>query len=376
MTGSTVPIAPIPLARSNARLTSSPAIFLAAGVTAAAGGALRGDLWGIGLVAAGLVVAVLSLALWGVLLSVRLDVEVATLRLRWLGGERRYQLVRGPVTRVPLRGRDAARLRPSFGTSGWGLGRAKLRRDEAIEMVRLAATDTMILVPTDHGRVGVAPASEQQFLNALAAAARIQQRLDEVAERARAFAPPPPPEPAAAEPAEPQPAEPGARVITGIERAILEQRLAAQRAAALNAAVEERQAAADAARMAAFMTAEEASGPKPVPIQRPAQRRVVALPSVRVRRPSMQVRGDRLRDFVVLALPAVVAVGVWLAAALQQRLDLPPEQLRPVAAALLATGPAAALAGIVARVWYPRLLGLVTLTSLIGAVLVARALLA
>ena len=38
----------------------------------------------------------------------------------------------------------------------------------------------MILVPTDRGRVGIAPASEQQLLNALAAAARIQQRLDEV----------------------------------------------------------------------------------------------------------------------------------------------------------------------------------------------------
>ena len=80
--------------------------------------------------AAGLVVAALSLYLAVMLLSVRLDVEVATLRLRWMGGERRYTLVRGAVTRVPLHGPEAARLRPRFGALGWGLGKARLRGDE------------------------------------------------------------------------------------------------------------------------------------------------------------------------------------------------------------------------------------------------------
>jgi hypothetical protein len=241
----------------------------------------------------------------------------------------------------------------------------------------------MILVPTDHGRVAIAPASEQQLLNALAAAARIQQRLDEVAERARAYVPPPPPAP---EPAVPAPAEgderPG-RVLTGIERAILEERLAAQRAAALQAAEAERQAAADAARMATFIAAEEAQKPLLAAAQRPTARRSVSLPAVRVPRPRvhvgrprLEVSGERLRDFVILVLPVLAAVGVWVAAATQQRLDMPPAQLRPVAAALLASGPAAALAGVVARVWFPRLLGLVTITSLLGVGLVARALLA
>lgn len=374
MTSATVPIAPIPLARAGRRLAASPAIFFAAGVAAVAGGAARGDVWGIGLVAAGLVVAVLSVALMIILASVRLDVEVATLRVRWLGGERRYTLARGPVTRVPLRGHDAARLRPAFGAMGWGLGRARLRRDEVIELVRMAPTDTMILVPTDRGRIGIAPASEQQLLGALAAAARIQQRLDEVAERARAFIPQPPPVevPLPVQPAE---ATPGSRVLTGIERAILEERLATQRVAAIQAAEAERQAAADAARMAAFISADERSAPLLVAAQRPARRQWVRVPAVRVPRPSMEVHGDRVRDFAVLALPALAAVGVWLVALNQHRLDLPTEQLRPAASALLATGPAAALAGIVARVWFPRLLGLVTVTSLVGVVLVARALL-
>ena len=385
MTDPVVPIAPIPLARSTGRILIVPTILLVAGLVATAGGIVRGDAWGIGLVAAGLLVAVLSVAMWLMLMTVRLDVEVATLRVRRLGGETRYTLVRGPVTRVPLRGPDAARLRPGFGALGWGLGRARLRGTEPIELVRMAPTDTMILVPTDLGRVGIAPASEEQLLNALAAAARIQHRLDEVAERAKAFAPMP-----AVPPAEPVPQRApeaegerpaGTRVLTGIERAILEERLAAQRAAALEAAESERQAAADSARMAAFVTADAAAAPAP-PTSRPARSPARALPSVRVPRPSiavtrpqLTVSGERLRDFALLALPALAAVAVWFLATTQQRLDLPQAQLRPVAAALLATGPAAALAGIAARIWFPRLLGLVTITSLIGVALVARALL-
>jgi len=162
MSSPVVPIAPIPLARANGRLLIVPAILFLAGLVATAGGIVRGDAWGIGLVAAGLLVAVLSIAMWLMLVTVRLDVEVATLRVRRLGGETRYTLVRGPVTRVPLRGPDAARLRPGFGALGWGLGRARLRGNEPIELVRMAPTETMILVPTDRGRVGIAPASEEQ----------------------------------------------------------------------------------------------------------------------------------------------------------------------------------------------------------------------
>src|ERR687897_318277 len=116
----------------------------------------------------------------------------------------------------------------------------------------------MILVPTDHGRVGVAPASEQQLLRALAAAARIQQRLDEVAERARGFVLPErsvqaavaverEPEAGGADPPQAT-ASAGQRLLTGIERTLIEERLAAERAAALRAAEAERQAATDAAR--------------------------------------------------------------------------------------------------------------------------------
>jgi len=441
MTNTTVPIAPIPLARSNGRLLVVPLVLFAAGSAAVGGGVLLGDAMGIGLVAAGLVVAALSLYLALMLVSVRLDVEVATLRLRWLGGERRYTLVRGPVTRVALRGREAARLRPRFGAMGWGLFRARLRRNENIELIRLARTATMILVPTDHGRVGVVPASEQQLLGALAAAARIQQRLDEVAERARAFVLPEPSERAPlpiasreSEPIEaeavPAPAATAQRMLTGIERTLIEERLAIERAAALRAAEEERQAAADAARMAVFLPAEAAEAAAPPPLATRARRRgqwrrpawlrfggapagsaavtatpVQAAPPVQaagmpqpvaaaaatVEATPVPVRSaeprpravprpfpippERLAAYGVAVVPAVAASIVWAAAAIGGRLDMPTEQLRPVAVALLATGPAGALAGLIAHTWFPRLLGLVAVTSLAALGLLGRVLL-
>jgi hypothetical protein len=374
MSAVTVAIAPIPLARSGRRLLIAPAILFVAGAVAAGGGIVRGDLPGVGLVAGGLVVIVLSAALWIILSSVRLYVEVATLRLRWMGGERRYTLVRGPVTRVPLRGPGAARLRPRFGAFGWGLGRGTLRGNEPVEIVRLAPTSTMILVPTDRGRVGVAPASEEQFLNALAAAARIQQRLDEVVERARAYAPAPAAieEPSAQEMPAPE-AEIPAGVLTGIQRAMLEEHLAAQRAAALAAAQAERQAAQDATRMAEFVSQQPA---QTLPTPRPGRaRRGIQPPALRLPQVHLDVRWEQVRSFVLPALPVLAAAGVWIAAALQARLVLPVEQLRPVALALLAVGPAAALAGIAARVWFPRLVGLVAITSLAALVLVGKALL-
>ena len=260
----TIAIAPIPLARATGRMLVVPLVLLLAGAAAVGGGVSIGGLVGIGLVAAGLVVAVLSLYLAAMLLTVRLDVEVATLRLRWLWGERRYILVRGAVTRVALQGEEAARLRVRFGALGWSVGRARLRSREVIDVVRLAPTASMILVPTDRGRLGIAPASEEHLLSALGAAARIQQRLDEVAERARAFME----LPSAAEPSAPAPtpqsvaAPPeGRRMLTGIERQLLEERLAAERAAALERAEAERSAALAAAEAAALATVLEPEQP-------------------------------------------------------------------------------------------------------------------
>jgi len=84
----------------------------------------------------------------------------------------------------------------------------------------------LILVPTDRGRLAIAPQVESDLLAALAVAVRLQERIDELVSRRAA----PQVEPTQAEEAGPAP-----RVLTGIERAMLEQRLAAERAAAMAA---------------------------------------------------------------------------------------------------------------------------------------------
>ena len=398
MPGTTVALAAIPLARAPVRLLFGPLVLLAAGIVAAVAGAVVGGLAGVGLVAAGVVVDALAVYLAMVLFSLRLDVEVAMLRLSWIGGERRYALSRGAVTRVPLRGSGAASLRPRFGAIGWAMGPALLRRSEPIELVRLARSESVILVPTDRGRLAIAPASEQQLLTALGAAARVQQRLDEVAVRARAL----PPTPAsgvdqqigAEQAAQGEPASAEARVLTGIERALLEERLAAERAVALAVAEAEREAAIDLARAAspagqadaAAAAGSVAAGsvaagsvvtPSPGRIrrratwQRPAWLSVPAVGVPLGGAPSVA----RMMPFVVAAVPLLGAVAVSSAAAVIGRLDLPDAQLRPISLALIATGPLAALGALVARAWFPRLFGLVVVSSLAALLLVGRALL-
>lgn len=376
-----VPIAPIPLARSRPRLLIPPALLLLTGALAIAGGALVGGYAGIGLALAGGLVVLLAIYLALVVVTVRLDVEVSALRLRWLGSDRTYQLVRGRVTRVPVRGPGRVRLRSRFGAFGWGLGPARLRRGEPIQLVRLARSDALILIPTDAGRVAVAPQSEDQLISALTAAARVQQRLDEVAARARAVTLPPPPESAPEEP-RPAPREADMKtVLTGIERVLLEERLAAERAAALARAEEERRAAEQEAARLAALAASAAPQTEPGP--------AVAVPSEERRRPGLRVRLPRpslplpprgtlgrsqLLPYLLPALPLLAALGVWSYASLSGRLDLAEAELGLASVALALAGPAGALGALAVRAWFPRLLGPVSVTSLCAVILIGRAL--
>jgi hypothetical protein len=445
MSERTLAIAAIPLARAPLRLLLAPLILLLAAAVAAAGGILVAGAVGVALIGAGGVVAALGLYLAVMLLSIRLDVEVATLRVRWLGGGRRYMLSRGAVTRVLLRGEGAARLRPRFGALGWAFGRASLRDEERIEVIRLARTDSVILVPTDRGRLAIAPALESQLIDALMAAARVQQRLDEVAMRAWAFGVPGPatavdgadaadaadaeqPAPLLADAEQPHAAtgeplpEPPMRVLTGIERTLLEERLAAERAVALAAAEAERRAAEEAATLASAPPAEVVA-PADEPVEEPRRRRfALRLPALRRRVSEQQVAATvaeavalpaqaapgAATDFepmvggeaveatrpaspsaeraraafsllvrtAAVSVPLVAAAAVAGVALLTGQLALPEAQLRPAVLALALAGPLGALAALVARAWFPRLAWLVAVTSLLVLVMVGRALLA
>jgi len=395
------PIARIRLARSLPRLLAWPVALVAAGVGLGVAGLLVGDGIGIGLAVAGGLVAVIGAAWAARLLSVRLDVDEAEVRVHWLGGERRYALSPGPVTRVRFRGENASRLRVQRGFLGYGLGPARLRDEERIHVVRLAPTATAILIPTDEGRLAIAAAEEPALLDALSRAARARQRLDEVA---RTAAPPGAME--VDEPAEPAPeapgpgqAEPGpppeaapleaeARLMTGIERMLYEQRLADDRARAEAAAAEAAAAEAEAARRMAStadvgavdaspatdrMIAPAADAPSAEDAVRATTRR--SRPSVSLGRPAAGLIRRHARAAVAL-VPLLGAIAAWgLGMTVGEMLDPSSDLGRLTALALVMAGPAASIGTLLAGARWPQLTGLVVMSGLAASVLIGRVLL-
>lgn len=354
------PIARIRLSRSLPRLLAVPALALVLGVAAIAVGVmLMAAPLGVAVAGAGVLVVVMAVVVAIAALSVRLEVEEAAVRLSWLGGERIYPLSPGHVTRVRLRGESASPLRGGRRLLGGQLGAARLRDEEDIEIVRLAPTATAILVPTDRGRLAIAAADEAALVEALSRAARARQQLEEAARAAE-------PAKAVAEVDEVRPAEPEIEVdpalMTGIERALYERRLAEERAAAEAAAEAERLAAEEAARAEAEALA-AATAAEAAP--EAARRRRLRVPSL----------GRPLPSAALVFLPLVGVAAVWGGA---QVLDLMPdpgsEVGRLTALALVLAGPAASVGAIMARVWWPRLVAVVVAGGLAAAVFIGRSL--
>jgi len=349
------PIAHIRLSRSLPRLLAVPALGLMAGIGAMAGGLLLVP--GImGMVVAGLggMIALIALASAAVLLSIRLDVEEAAVRLAWLGGERTYPLSPGPVTRVRLRGKNVSRLRAAPMFLPWQLGAGRLRDEEDVEVVRLAPTATAILVPTERGRLAIAAADEDALLDALSLAAQARQRLEELTREL------PPAEEEAERPDGPP--EVGPQFMTGIERALFERQMAAERDAATAAAAEQM------ATRGAAEAAEREAPPALVTAQPERRRRRLGL-----RRPEWARRPAPSTGLVVV--PLLGAGIVWGLAALLDRMPQPGTDLgRLTALALVLGGPATTVGAIMASVWWPRLVVVVVASGLAATVFVGRAL--
>ncbi|MEX1278100.1 MAG: hypothetical protein WEI16_03480, partial [Chloroflexota bacterium] len=149
------PLARVALARDPRRMLAAPALLVLLGTAIAALGAIVGGALLIGLVAAG--GAVIAIGLWLAIriLSLRLVVEPDYLHLRGVGTDRRYHLVRGDMNRLATAGPRKVNLRVRLGSLGGAVGRAALADGESVEVIRLAATATVILVPTERGRVAV-----------------------------------------------------------------------------------------------------------------------------------------------------------------------------------------------------------------------------
>jgi hypothetical protein len=378
------PIARIRLARSWPRLLAVPAglLLLGTAVAVAALLVIEGPL-GYAVAALGAIPALAGIVLGLRTVTMQADVEEAAVRLHWLGGSRMYALVPGPVTRVRLRGDQASALRSRTGILGWQFGSARLREEEQIEIVRLAPTRTAILVPTDRGRLAIAAASEPELLDALSRAARARKRLEDLAaEEPRSsdaeadMADGAAQVTAAAEAGgdrEPPPLaiETPPHVLTGIERAMLDEQLARKRvemeAAELAQAETEAAAPAEVGGEPALVVAEaepEREDVTAADAGEPAQREPVAAPG----------RGPAPSIALVL-LPLLATVALWGAALALERLPASDSDTgRLTALALVLAGPATSIGAIMARAWWPRLVGVVVTGGLAAAVFIGRAL--
>ena len=373
MSSDVPPIARIRLARSPVRLFALPAllVLVAVGlVVLAIPGPLRqGEVgWSAALAGAGLL-ALVAIAVAVRLLSIRLDVEEAAVRLRWLGGSRSYPLAPGPVTRVRLRGENASRLRARSRWLGWGLGRARLRDEEDVEVVRLAGTATVILVPTERGRLAIAASSEEALIDALSRAARARQRLEQLAAEAPIVTDV---DAVGAAPAEEEPRpvpepdrEPEPHALTGIERALLEERLARER--------EEAEAAAMALPVPAESEPEQVEAPPAADEEAatvPARRRWWR-PGAR----GVTRLGPPRPSAAFVFVPLLGAGIVWGAATALGRQPDPTSDLgRLTALALVLAGPGTSVGAVMARAWWPRIVGVVVTSGLAASVFVGRAL--
>jgi hypothetical protein len=382
----------------------------------------------------GIAVQALGIGLGLRIRSLRLAVEPDYLHLTGIRVDRRYHLAPGNLARVATTGVTRPR-RP--GSLGRAVGRARLRTTgESVELIQLGATPSVIVVPTERGRVALAAKAEGELVEALMAAARTRATRPPVpspapvpspptvvatAPAATALAAAPVPTPAIpAEPTPPEPVLPPApvappRPLTGIERMALEEKLAQERQAAFAGARTE-QAAASLTASSAAMTPPGRPAvvfpPSPPPIvpvpaptaatgapalvpaepiaatATPAATAPVAatatplpraLPRALPRRRPMRPMARRVArpglgpDLAVLGIPLVGAAIVWAAAVFAG--SRPAEDgLDPIGFALLLCGPAAVLAAFLARSRWPRLAGLTSVAAVITLGLVVRAL--
>ncbi len=230
--------------------------------------------------------------------------------------------------------------------------------------MRLDRTATAILVPTERGRLAIAPADEDALLDALSRAARARQRLDELTAAS------PNPQPGEQEPEQPEAHEPQRvdavavevqpKVLTGIERALLERRMAQEREEAAAALASEAARIAGTAGSSASDDAEAGESRAQAPS--PHRRRRLTL-----RRPPPSA--------VFILLPLIGAGAVWGLGLLTDSYPEPGTDLgRLTALALVLAGPATSVGAIMARAWWPRLVGLVVAGGLCASAFIARAL--
>jgi hypothetical protein len=161
---------PIELAMDRWRLLALVAVRAAAGGLGLWTGSLTPGLLGVLAQGAGAVVLLyaLFLAIW--LTTLRVSVRPRSIEVGWLLRRHAYELARGPITRLRPARRGPGRLLAPFNSMGLQLGPSRLAGRERLTVIHLAHDAPLLALPTQEGRLAVAPAHETQMVAALEAA--------------------------------------------------------------------------------------------------------------------------------------------------------------------------------------------------------------
>jgi hypothetical protein len=161
----------VALRRSPARLAMAVLVRGAIGAIGLWTGIGFGGSIGTALMATSAVVLAYAVLLALVLGTVRVEIEPDELIVTTMLGGRRYQLAPGELRRLHVP-RHRSPLAVQVGFLGAMLGRANLGGEDLAGVVALAPVESLILVPTVEGRVGIAPRFEQELIEALLEATR------------------------------------------------------------------------------------------------------------------------------------------------------------------------------------------------------------
>ena len=160
----------IDLARDRWRLAALVATRAAVGGLGIWTGSLTPGLLGLVAQGAGVVIVLYAvvLAVWMTTMSV--SVSPGRVEVGWLLRRHRYELVRGPITRLRPARRGPGRLLAPFNSLGLQLGPSRLAGRERLTVIHLSHDAPLLALPTVEGRLAIAPAHEAEMVAALEAA--------------------------------------------------------------------------------------------------------------------------------------------------------------------------------------------------------------
>ncbi|MDP9249870.1 MAG: hypothetical protein M3O78_00665 [Chloroflexota bacterium] len=161
---------PIPLAKDRWRLAALVAMRAAVGGIGLWTGSVTPGLLGVLAQAASAVVLLYAAFLAAWLATLRVSVWPGRVEVGWLVRRHRFELERGPITRLRPARRGLGRLLAPFSALGLQLGPARLVGRERLTVIHLSHDAPLIALPTREGRLAIAPANEAEMVTALEAA--------------------------------------------------------------------------------------------------------------------------------------------------------------------------------------------------------------